>query len=189
MNLISILEDNERWHDTDADLLCRILDIVDVEAVEVRSLSVIRCKLVENGRNDLAWAAPGGVEVDDCGTLGVNLCVWSQSTSATHERKRGRSPHHLLELHERSDIFDGHCVFLGFCGGGRDREWTLRGLPGALVIHAASAARDQTNRQKLRRPFGAYFLSAPLSIPEVLGPFDPCYITSPWLSTRHRCFS
>lgn len=62
-----ILEDQERWHRTDAIFPCDVLVRVDVDFAEgdLASCGVYGGELLEDRSDGLAGAAPVGVEVDD----------------------------------------------------------------------------------------------------------------------------
>jgi len=65
-DLLAVLEEHERGHGADAELLGDVGDLVDVNLVEVDLvLELLRFgELDEFGRDDLAGAAPGGEAVD-----------------------------------------------------------------------------------------------------------------------------
>jgi hypothetical protein len=66
-DLLAVLEEQERWHSPDTQLLRYIAHFVDVDLEEL-GLWVLFAKLCDLGRDDLAGPAPGGetVEDDEC---------------------------------------------------------------------------------------------------------------------------
>ena len=71
-DLLAVLEEQERRHGADAELLRDVADLVDVDLEEL-GVRVLLAELDDLGRDDLAGPAPGGEAVEHDEGLGVGV--------------------------------------------------------------------------------------------------------------------